>query len=288
MLPWPNMEKPALDLGACAEPSVGSARASDHHPHQDGSLVLQPLLASVVHNQVVPRLMLAHHLGSEANERADEGVRPTFAEIEHLADLAVERDTTAAFAEVQRLFRAGCSHAAVLIDLIGGAARLLGDQWLDDRRTFAEVTLGLGTLQRVVALTRHWLSPPITPTRGPVVLSAAPGEQHTLGIAVVGDVLAHAGWDVDLHPAGAPEELVATVSSRPVLAVGLTVSCASLVQPLGRLVADLREASLNRDLMVLVGSALDLEGYAKHAGAVYCRDAQSALLCLESQARLTV
>ena len=72
-----------------------------------------------------------------------------------------------------------------MLDLIAPAARMLGDGWVDDTRTFTDVTFGLGILQQVV----HTFGPTLAPqdgNRGSVVLVAAPSEQHTLGVHVLG------------------------------------------------------------------------------------------------------
>jgi methanogenic corrinoid protein MtbC1 len=285
------MQQP-FDQHRCAATQSESAGRSDDEPATEVSEARgtdgKPLLATIVREQVVPRLMLAHRLGTPATIEHGIGDAPTSAAVMQLSELAVSGDAERAYDEVERCMRAGCSHATVLIDLVGAAARRLGDEWLDDQRSFAEVTVGLGTLQRVIAMTRHRLAPPVAPVRGPVALVPAPGEQHVLGLQVVGDLMTQRGWDVEVYGPTAPEALEAVVAKRAILAVGITVSCSGLLPPLARTVRRLRKASLNRDLLVMVGGALELSDYAKDVGAIHCASARDAPAFLEHRARLCV
>jgi MerR family transcriptional regulator, light-induced transcriptional regulator len=246
------------------------------------------LLARMVTNDIIPRLLLAHKLdecGAETPTAPSEP--PTQEAIARLVDVAVAMDTTAAVDVVEARLLGGESYDAALLDFVGGAARMLGDQWLDDQRSFAEVTIGLATLHRVVSVLRYRLKPRVS-SRGLVVLLAAPGEQHTLAIHVLGDLLAHAGWDADVRPVFDEAELVATVSSEVVVMVGFSVSSDSMVEPLARIVARVRAASLNRDVTVMLGGGVDLGGYAREVGALYCSDARQALDWLDRLASVAL
>jgi methanogenic corrinoid protein MtbC1 len=201
--------------------------------------------------------------------------------------LAAAQNMRGAMAQVEVRLHEGMSLESILLDFIAPAARLLGEQWLDDDKSFAEVTLGLGTLHRLLATLRHrFRSPP--GHRGLVVLLAAPGEQHTLAIHVLGDLLSHAGWEAVVEPKLSEDEVVALVASQPVVMVGISVSCSHLVEPVGRLVARVRECSLNRELIVMVGGALDLSSYAEGIGALHCPNARTALSLLERQGRISL
>ncbi|MBL8944785.1 MAG: cobalamin-dependent protein [Myxococcales bacterium] len=246
------------------------------------------LLARMVANDIIPRLLLAHKLDECGTEPAAAPAEPPTQEaIARLVDVAVAMDTAAAVEVVEARLLGGESYDAALLDFVGGAARMLGDQWLEDQRTFAEVTIGLATLHRVVSVLRYRLKPRVS-SRGLVVLLAAPGEQHTLAIHVLGDLLAHAGWDADVRPVFDEAELIATVASEVVVMVGISVSSDSTVEPLARIVTRVRAASLNRDVTVMLGGGVDLGGYAREVGAHYCSDAREALDWLDRHASVAL
>ena len=204
------------------------------------------------------------------------------------ARIATCHDLTAALGFVESMCRQGLSLEAVLLELIGSTAQLLGEQWKTDLRSFTEVSAGLGTLQQVV----HILGPsfaPMLPHRGLVVLVAAPGEQHTLGLYLVGEFLRRAGWGVQVTPTISEQELVALLASERVEMLGISVSNDELLEPLGRMIAAARRASRNPDMTVMLGGPLELGEYARQTGAALCTsDPREAVRWLEHRASLTM
>ncbi|MBC8070462.1 MAG: cobalamin B12-binding domain-containing protein [Deltaproteobacteria bacterium] len=271
-----------------SQEAFGGPHRSSHNERRGPPLEsAAPLLTEIISKQIVPRLLLAHRFDAPEPAPAREPAVASERDIAELADLAVMLETSEALQRVEALMSSGATYEAGLLDLVGGAARLLGNQWLEDERSFAEVTLGLATLHRVVALMRHVLKPPLA-SRGLHVLTSAPGEQHTLAIQVLGDLLVQAGWDAEVRPNLAEEELIAKVASEPVAMVGVSISSAAFVEPIAVLVARVRAASLNRDITVMLGGALDLSTHAKEIGAVFCADARSALTWVDRHARITL
>ncbi|MEM9461612.1 MAG: cobalamin-dependent protein [Myxococcota bacterium] len=236
----------------------------------------------------MPRLLVAHRMDGPVLQRiSDARPPPTPEEIQELVNAVSVQDVSAGIQQAESLLQQGLSLESVLIDWIAEAARVLGEQWLSDDKSFAEVTLGMNMLYRISALLRHRLKPP-PPHRGQVVLLAAPGEQHTLGIHILGDLLQHAGWDAVVEPHLSEDELVAMVSTEPVVMVGITVSSEQFTGSLGRIVKRVRKASLNRDVGVLLGGAVDLSEQAEAIGAVFCPSVQSVVPWLNSHARISI
>ncbi len=245
-------------------------------------------LVETVANHIVPRLLLAHRMDARGLERGADARRlPTPEEVSSLVELAVAQDVQLGVKQAELRLREGLSLESILLDWIAAGARMLGDQWLSDERSFAEVTLGLGTLHRMLATLRHRLRSPLG-HRGSVVLLTAPGEQHTLAIHVLGDLLQHVGWDTVVQPNLAEAELLAMVATEPVVMVGISVSTLELVGPLEGMVARVREASLNRDVAVMLGGAVGLSSHAESIGALHCSSARNALTWLERRARISL
>ena len=221
-------------------------------------------LLEAIEQEIVPRLMLAHKVSATAPTCEAARPLPTGDEIADFARIAVRHDLNGALNVVERMCRDGLSLESVLLDLVSAAARLLGDDWLADRRSFIEVGAGLGTLQQVV----HTLSPahsPALPHRGSVLLVAAPGEQHTLGVYLVGELLRRAGFGVHIEPAMEPEAVVDFISEEVPVMVGISVSTDLWLSGAAALVQRLKDCA--PQLPVLLGGALELGELARRTGA---------------------
>jgi len=239
-------------------------------------------LMATIESEIIPRLLLAHRPDPIAAGRcAAAREAPTRDEVAEFARIAACHDLPAALKMVEAVCREGLSLEVVLLDLVAAAARLLGEQWKEDLRSFTEVSAGLGTLQQLV----HVLGPsfaPALPHRGLVVLVAAPGEQHTLGLFLVGEFLRRAGWGVEVAPTMAEADLLRLLSSQPVAMLGITVSNEVTLKPLARFMTAVRKATRKRDLPVLLGGALDLGDFAEKNGAsLHASDAREAVRWLD-------
>ncbi len=288
------MEKNATEfqMNGLGESSFASQRrpAPEHEAPREPQPQSDPrLLALVVANDIIPRLLLAHRLDEMADDQspAPQPAPPTPDDIAQLVEIAVAMDTDGAVAAVEARISRGESYEAALLDFVGGAARMLGEQWFDDERSFADVTIGLATLHRVVSVMRHRLRAPGC-SRGLVLLLVGPGEQHTLAIHILGDLLVQAGWDADVRPVFEEAELVATVATEAVVMVGISMSTDCELEPVTRTVGRIRAASLNRDVTVLLGGATDLSDYAKKIGAHYFADARHALDWLDRRGTIAL
>lgn len=227
-------------------------------------------LLSTIEEAIIPRLMLAHTNESNAQKVRARGV-PTPGEVAEFARLAACDELATVLAYVEEVTNDGLDLASVLLHLVAPAARLLGDQWKADLRSFTEVTTGIGTLQQVV----HVLGPAFAsalPERGQIVLTAAPGEQHTLGLSVLAEFLRRAGWAVHLMPSATSADLLYLVSNDFIEAIGFTVSTPTALAQVGPLITSLHKASKNPDLTVMLGGSLDLTGFLEKTDvdAVVC------------------
>jgi len=238
---------------------------------------------AVIESEIIPRLRFAHRADALSPALCSESrVPPTEAEIYEFARIAACHDLPKALAFVTELCRQGLSLEVVLLELVAAAARLLGEHWKQDLRTFNEVTAGLGTLQQVV----HILGPsfaPSLPDRGLVVLVPAPGEQHTLGLFLVAEFLRRAGWGVHVDPALSEQELIEVLRTKRVVMLGISVSTAGLEKPLARMIASARKASVNPAMTVMLGGSADLASLATRTGASrWATDPREVVLMLEA------
>ena len=209
------------------------------------------LLARAIETEVIPRLLL--------NQRA-RVVTPAVAILSpalavELAGLARGGDATAATDFVAGLHAGGVSAERLYLDLLAAAARHLGELWLADLCSFADVTIGLMRLQQ----TLRALSPAFqadgtrAARRRQALLLALPGEQHTFGLVMVAEFFRRAGWNVMSEPAADLGELAEMVRRNWFGLVGISVGSDLRLDTLARAVATVRRASCNPAVGLLVG-----------------------------------
>lgn len=238
-------------------------------------------LLAAIESEIIPRLMIAHRADPLCPAVcAASRLPPSDAEVDEFARIAARHDLAGSLAFIESMCRQGLSLELILLELIGPTARLLGDQWLDDRRSFTEVSAGLGTLQQLV----HVLSPsfaPSMPHRGLILLTAAPGEQHTLGLFLVGEFLRRAGYGVQIDPGMSESELLRFVATERVELLGISVSNEALLKPLAGLLGNVRKASKYPGTVVALGGSLDLVDYAQQHSAFLASDPRDVVRFLE-------
>jgi methanogenic corrinoid protein MtbC1 len=210
---------------------------------------LESRLEHVIEIEIGPRLVLVHHdCPVVPPER-----RPTVDEIETLARLSIGSDEAALFTYFERVQAQEHPLATLLTFFIAPAALHLGELWQQDLCDFFEVTLGVGRLQTLM----NRLEPPGT-ARGKdgdrqALLIALPGETHILGLRMVGKLMDAVGWDVTFEEHRSAEENAQTAAEKWIGVVGVTVGLPSGLERAARAIAVVRDASMNRNLAVLVG-----------------------------------
>ena len=241
-------------------------------PHQAGDAAI----LEVIEAEIIPRLFLVHSSEQEPTLQCkDCRLPPSPDEVQAFGELVVRQDLDAALSFVRSLCQQGLSLESVLLTLVAPAARWLGEKWLEDHLSFMDVSRGLGTLQQLVQI----VGPQEAPSgghRGLAVLLAAPGEQHTLGLYLVGEFLRRAGFGVHLEPYMPEFELLHLVRCNAVTLVGISVSNTQLLPALSRLICALRKAA--PALPVMLGGATDLADFAQQHQSVVCGTDHSAVL----------
>ncbi len=154
----------------------------------------QRRLASVISQEIIPRLMLIHHKVLKPCER--EPNAPSQREIEDLAHLVLGPDVQAAANYVLRLRQRGLPLDVLYIELLEPAARLLGKMWDEDRCDFVDVTLGVARLQELLAIFNDTNCVSSFGDMRRAITATTCGEQHRFGLAMVEKFLRASGWHV--------------------------------------------------------------------------------------------
>jgi MerR family transcriptional regulator, light-induced transcriptional regulator len=232
----------------------------------------QALLATTIETEIIPRLMLAHRQTPE-QIKSRRKKKYTFekSEVIEFARLVVIHDVAVASAYVDAMTKQGATLEAVFTQLFSPAARHLGDMWNEDRCTFSEVTIGLARIQQLV----HELSPFFEAEKTPcalgrsALLAPLPGEQHSLGVLIVEEFFRRAGWDVWVPLGSSQSDLLQTVSQERFDVVGFSVSGQGLLDRIASGITEIRKASINPNIVVMVGGRFfnDHPEYVAQVGA---------------------
>ena len=209
-------------------------------------------LASVIIDDIVPRLHLLHHDLSGANAERAFSRR----EIVDFSNTLIDDYGDAVEQYLQKMRDRGHAEETLFLGLMSEAARHLGVLWEDDSRTFIEVTIGVARLQRVLCKFNAAYAPGCTDGRQRVLLCSLAGERHDFGLDMVACFMRHAAWEVDLRKECRTQDVTDAVAHERFAIVGLTLSAGSGVEPLCRAIQAARAASINPAIGVLVGGPL--------------------------------
>lgn len=259
-------EREGTEIGSDITRAIDAARlpAARHQPAQ-----VQPgrrrrnrvaVLARTLETDIIPRLLLAHRNSTTITAYIDSGPgkAPGADDVSTLTGLAMQADLPGALSYLEALRVRGMSLERIYLELLSPVARRLGVMWEEDECDFTTVTIGLSCLHQLV---REY-SPAFTaratrasPDRR-VLLAPAPGEQHSFGIVVVEQFFRGAGWDV-WSGAGLERAEILEAAQRVWFGVaGFSLACEDHLGALAVLIRDVRRASRNAGIGVLVGGPL--------------------------------
>ena len=221
-------------------------------------------LATVIEGEIIPRLMMAHRVTAEAwvpdASDADASEPPTIdaAQIESFTEMVLASDAEATRAFCDKMVQRGVETPQLLLSLLAPTARRLGEMWESDEADFTAVTVGLCQLQQIMRELSHEYdchTEQILADRR-VLLAPVPGEQHTFGMLMVGEFFRRAGWDVNGDCALSTPELLRMVGSEWYAIVGISVAYESMLPEVTRIIDEVRRASRNRNVGVMVGGRI--------------------------------
>jgi MerR family transcriptional regulator, light-induced transcriptional regulator len=219
---------------------------------------LQPVnVVRTIKTQIIPKIVLALRKAPAPKPAEPVGQQGPSA-VEQFAALALAMDDDAPLAYVQGLVAQGVSVQSIFLDLLAPAARNLGSLWESDAADFANVTLGVGRLQRIMRhLGEHFHSEGAHGGGGEsVLLTIIPGEQHSFGLSMVAEFFRRAGWNLCTGPFSSHQELTAVVHNHWFDVVGFSVSSDRRLAELKKDIQDIRRDSRNRNVGIMLGGPM--------------------------------
>lgn len=203
-------------------------------------------LARFVSDEIVPRLVRLHTdavPNAPAVEEVIEALRPNSTEIDALAHIVIGDDLEAAATYVTIMKDRGLSMETLYVELLEPTARYLGEMWDRDECDFIDVTLGVGRLQKLLAIFNETYALPQLGNRRVFLMATAPGNQHSFGASMIEKLLSAAGWQVECEYSGDVNQLVEAVSSNWFAVVGLTAGSDVQLDALKSAIVKVREQS---------------------------------------------
>ncbi|MEM6909208.1 MAG: cobalamin-dependent protein [Pseudomonadota bacterium] len=213
----------------------------------------------IIEADIIPRLLMAHS-GGQATTSPSVSVEldhPEFETVdaERFALLPLKLDATNLIEEIDGLLDRGVSVQSIYVDLLGPAARSLGEMWERDECDFVEVTMGLWRLQEVMRdlSARAWHSRPLGEPVYSALFVQMPGDTHGFGSQMIEEVFAQAGWQSEALIKSERRELLGRLSQKAFDLVGLTISRDCPSSAISSIVKAMRSVSANPNISIMIG-----------------------------------
>ncbi len=216
-------------------------------------------LARIISNDIVPRLLRLHTEVVPDAPSIDAligALRPSSTEIDALAHIVLGDDLEAAATYVTIMRDRGLSLEMLYVELLEPTARHLGEMWDNDECDFIDVTIGVGRLQKLLAIFNDTYTLPQLGTRRRVIMATTPGNQHSFGASMIEKLLSAAGWDVETEYSGEVDQIVHMVKRDWFAVIGLTAGSDGQLPAVKSAVAQIRKHSQNADIGVMVGGPM--------------------------------
>jgi len=152
----------------------------------------------------------------------------------------------------------GASIDYIVLELIPAIARKLGKQWEDDSLSFADVSIGVNKLERVIyKLDYLFQANQLDRQQNKAIfITGFPGSQHSLGSLIFANFLIFSGWQVHRPNQVNLDSIIHGVSSKALQAIAISVSTSEQLEQLPSLIDLLRQKSQNPKIIVLIGGPL--------------------------------
>jgi len=216
-------------------------------------------LVKTIEGSILPHIV-EHHLQSDrlVNGQLNVPAHPSVSEAhtDALMNLLLQDDAGPSANYVKELFAQGVELEELYLNLLTPVARNLGEMWDNDDADFTQVTVALWRIKQLM----YDLSPifqeyaEYKQQGKSVMLVPLPGSQHTLGLFMVSEFFARAGWRVWGELAATEADILCMVKTQWFDVVGLSASLQEQFPDLKRMISEVRAASLNPHVGIMIGS----------------------------------
>lgn len=211
---------------------------------------------------VVEALMLTHVLPQVVQHHTETRgalkVRSKYftdREITRFVDSAVAGNTKALTDTIALARKMDVSFEDIWLGLLQPAARHLGDRWATDVCNFATVTLAMCQLHSLLRAYSPMFSavPTGPPLSHRVLVTPAADEQHSFGAVMLAEFMRRERCEIVMGPFPTARALQTAVRQDFFTVIAFSLSCETKVGELARQIANVRRASQNPAVAILVG-----------------------------------
>jgi methanogenic corrinoid protein MtbC1 len=192
------------------------------------------------------------------------------------ADALLVGDAVAAETAIGEAIQAGLGEARIYDRVIRPALQMVGDLWAGGQISVAQEHLATSITMRVLVLQREAFRLARQRSSHRVLLAAAQGELHVVGLEMAASLLRNAGYEVRLFGADLPvADIAAAVDMHKPVAIGFTTATLGTAINL----PPAFQAARDRDpeIGILVGGGAIAEGWEGTWGVVVCRHVADAI-----------
>lgn len=199
------------------------------------------------------------------NRNAEDNTRAV--ELRKFCNALVHSDARRRHFVLASLITRGATVEEIIERYIPDAARALGEGWVDDNLSFADVTIGASRLQELVhQVGADYVSRgDSSPTGHTILLSVPDFEDHTLGIFLAAERFRRAGFWVHIELNSSAEALAEVVKSHDYAFVGLSSSSEKSFHKIAGYVATLKN-SLGKQVPIVLGGGIADLPPTRHTG----------------------
>ena len=176
--------------------------------------------------------------------------------IDDLTKLVLKEDARISVDYVNEMHASGTTLEDIYLLLLTPVARKLGAMWEEDESSFTEVTIALWRIKQLM----YDLSPIFQQyseqgkTGSSIMLVPLPGSQHNLGLFMVSEFFAKAGWRIWGELAATEEDIVSMAGNEWFDIVGLSASVREQFPQLKELIKSIKANSKNPNVGIIIGS----------------------------------
>ncbi|MFK7762246.1 MAG: B12-binding domain-containing protein [Roseobacter sp.] len=175
---------------------------------------------------------------------------PTAAAIKDLCHALMSEDAQEGARFIRNVQDDGASLEAIYLAYLAEAATTLGEWWEDDYVTFTEVSIATSRIYGIMRGLSYMFVPDRLVEVKSAVFALVPGETHSLGVRMAGDLFGKEGWDINLMIGKNHNDLVADIATSPYPIIGLSAAGRHSAPALAKLVIALRISNPSAAIVV--------------------------------------
>lgn len=241
-------------------PSQSSSETGDgSHPLEKACTEEEYLssLVKTIENNILP-IIVEQHLETSIASALQSPPIDLISDksIAELTKLVLQEDARTSVNYVKEINASGVSLENIYLLLLTPVARKLGEMWEEDESSFTDVTIALWRIKQLM----YDLSPIFQQyaeqnrTGSSIMLVPLPGSQHNLGLFMVSEFFAKAGWRIWGELAATQEDIISMAQTEWFDVIGLSASLREQFPQLKELIQEIKLKSKNPRVGVIIGS----------------------------------